>query len=79
MCRNLFVRATDEMGNPHPNMPEGVEFDPDELTKEEVPICTCWIGDEKGKGAILRHTFVEKCLREFLERVHWGNIIIEVR
>jgi len=75
----IFVRATTEDGKQHPGIPEEIEFNmPDEFTKDK-PTCTCWIGDECGDGKTLRHTFCDEVLRQFLEKVGYGNIVIEIR
>ncbi len=79
MCSFITVRATTSDGQPHPEMTETVEFEvPSDFTPE-YPTCTCWIGLKEGDGKVLRQTFVEKVLQPFLEKVPYGNIIIEVR
>ncbi len=76
MCKWLSVRATLEDGiTPHPEIPEVKEFE----QSNDWPTCTCWIGDKEADGKALRQLFVENVLREFLDKVGWGNIIIEVR
>ena len=79
MCRELTVYATTDDGQPHPSAPEALVFESPNDWTPETPTCTCWIGDEEGDGAVLRHTFVERYLRKFLKEVSWGNIVIEVR
>jgi len=75
----IFVKAITGDGEPHPEISEEVEFEmPDNFTKEK-PTCTCWIGDTEGDGKILRHTFCDDVLRPYLEKVSYGNIIIEIR
>ncbi len=74
MCRNITVYATDDEGNPYPDVP-AIDFSDFEA---EFPTCTCWIGDAKGDGAALRHLFTERCLQPMLRAVSWGKIVIEV-
>ena len=79
MCKELFVYATTNDGKtPYPDMLKGVMFQVDKFTKSK-PTCTCWIGAGSGEGKILRQTFVEEVLRDFLENVSYGNIVIEIR
>ena len=79
MCIELTVYATTDNGKtPYPGMPERVKFEVDKFTKSK-PTCTCWISDKDGDGKILRQTFVEEVLRDFLANVSYGNIVIEIR
>ena len=78
MCKSLIVRAETDDGHPYPEcLP--IEFDSASNFTPEKPTCTCWIGDPEGEGATLRQTFFIECIRPFLERVSYGNIIIEIR
>lgn len=78
MCQSIFVRAVYADGSPNPELPTAEFVVPADFTPA-YPTCTCWIGDKEGDGATLRHTFVEECLRPFLEKAGFGDIIIEMR
>ena len=77
MCRSIFIRATTDDGTtPHPEIPESFAFDD---LGEEFPICTCYIGGDCAESEALRRLLMEKGLKGFLDKVAWGNIVIEVR
>lgn len=78
MCKIISVFAVTGEGEPYPNCSNGVTFEVDKFTPEK-PTCTCWIGNKSGEGKKLRETFTEEVLREFLEKVSYGNIVIEIR
>jgi hypothetical protein len=78
MCSWISLRATDDKGKPRKDIPDLTFEVPPEFTPE-YPTCTCWIALKDGDGKTLRHTFADTVLREMLEKVNWGNIIIEIR
>ena len=80
MCKTIFVRATLGDGEtPYPDAPEELVFESPSNFTAQKPTCTCYIGDRQGEGKVLRQAFVEECLQPLLEKVSWGNIVIELR
>lgn len=79
MCVWITVRATTAEGEPRGDIPP-VEFEVPERFTPEYPTCTCNIGNKDDKdGDTLRHTFADTVLREFFNKVSFGNIVIELR
>lgn len=77
MCRCYYIRAETSKGQPHPDLPESVEFD-SYIDLEGRAMCLCGLDRDDDKGELTRTAFMD-ALRPFLKAVAWGHIIIEVR
>lgn len=74
MCAWITVLAQTEDGEPYPDAPEPLHYEGEGLG----PDCTCPLSYDNESGVVARRALAE-ALMPFFQKVHWGNIVMQIR